>query len=397
MREGREIRRLGDILIFDKRFNGLPKGQQDRIAHFTHVSAEELKSLKVDDGDVKLISTGQFDGYTTKDLAGGNLNRGEIITIPTGGAANIKYYSGFFVDSGNLIGIARDASLCPKYVYFGMTCKKDEINSYYRGVSIKHPFMPDICKITLPFPSVQEQEKIVAELDCLTGIIEKKKQQLEELDKLAQSIFYDMFGDPITNEKRWEMSKVGDCMRVIGGYAFKSSSYSNSGYRLVQIANVWKDVLVWDDITYISFDDNQVSPSFILKKGDVLMAMTRPVIKSLSSVKIAVVREEDTPCLLNQRVCKFVSDGRLSIIWFYNFARTEYFKDNIVGFGSKGMQPNVSAREIESIKMFLPPRYLQDLFAKKIEAIECQKELIKKSIQETETLFNSRMDYWFNN
>ena len=254
----------------------------------------------------------------------------------------------------------------------------------------------DIADFVIPVPPAQEQEKIVAELDCLTGIIEKKKQQLKELDNLAQSIFYDMFGDPIANDKGWEMCKVGDCMKVIGGYAFKSSSYSKSGYRLVQIANVWKDELVWDEITYISFNDKQVSSSFILKEGDVLMAMTRPVIKSLSAVKIAIVRKEDTPCILNQRVCKFVSDGRLSIIWFYNFARTEYFKDNIVGFGSKGMQPNVSAREIESIKMYLPPRSLQDLYAKKIDAIEKQKELVKRSIVETETLFNSRMDYWFN-
>ena len=132
MGESRVIKRLGDILVFDKRFNGIPRERQMTIAHFNHVSAEELKSLKLESGDVRLISTGLFDGYTTEEKAGHNLNRGEIITIPTGGVANIKYYNGAFVDSGNLIGIAGNDSICLKYVFYGMTFKRDIINSFYR-------------------------------------------------------------------------------------------------------------------------------------------------------------------------------------------------------------------------------------------------------------------------
>ena len=90
---------LGELLAFDKRFNGVPKEQQGEVVHFNHVSADDLKSLLEDDGDVRLISTGLFDGYTTKERAGHNLNFGEIVTIPSGGAANIKYYNGYFVDS----------------------------------------------------------------------------------------------------------------------------------------------------------------------------------------------------------------------------------------------------------------------------------------------------------
>ena len=372
MRENWEIRKLGDVC---------------KLYQPKTISNKEF----VDGGEYPVYGSngviGQYNQYNHAER--------EILISCRGTCGRVNVSKPFSWINGNAMVVhitnpALDFDFL-KYQLMGV-----DMSEVITGATIPQITRQSLTPIRIAIPPIQEQETIVAELDCLTGIIEKKKQQLEELDNLAQSIFYDMFGDPITNEKEWEMSKVGDCMRVIGGYAFKSSSYSNSGYRLVQIANVWKDVLVWDEITYISFDDNQVSPSFILKKGDVLMAMTRPVIKSLSSVKIAVVREEDTPCLLNQRVCKFVSDGRLSITWFYNFARTEYFKDNIVGFGSKGMQPNVSAREIESIKMFLPPRYLQDLFAEKIEAIEKQKELVKRSIVETETLFNSRMDYWFN-
>ena len=71
----------------------------------------------------------------------------------------------------------------------------------------------------IPGPSIAEQEKIVAELDCLSGIIEKKKQQLKEYDALAQSIFYEMFGDPVENEKGWEVNVIGNIANFYNGAA----------------------------------------------------------------------------------------------------------------------------------------------------------------------------------
>ena len=56
----------------------------------------------------------------------------------------------------------------------------------------------------IPNPVTDDQQRIVAELDCLNEMIALKQEQLKEFDKLAQSIFYDMFGDPVTNEKGWE-------------------------------------------------------------------------------------------------------------------------------------------------------------------------------------------------
>ncbi|MGN0007627.1 MAG: restriction endonuclease subunit S [Alistipes sp.] len=75
----------------------------------------------------------------------------------------------------------------------------------------------ELKQLPIPVPPLAEQKRIVAELDCLNGIIEKKKEQLKELDLLAQSIFYTMFGDPITNEKGWEVKKFEDCHKLASG------------------------------------------------------------------------------------------------------------------------------------------------------------------------------------
>ena len=71
--------------------------------------------------------------------------------------------------------------------------------------------------VVVPVPPIAEQERIVAELDLLSGIIEKKKEQLKAYDQLAQSIFYSMFGDPIDNPKGWETKKLGEIAVVKTG------------------------------------------------------------------------------------------------------------------------------------------------------------------------------------
>ena len=265
-----------------------------------------------------------------------------------------------------------------------------------QGIAQKNMSTKWLSDYKLPVPPKEDQQRIVAELDCLNEMIALKQEQLKEFDKLAQSIFYDMFGDPVLNEKRWEIRPLGELISIMGGFAFKSSSYVDIGIRLVQIANVWDDKIKWDEITHVPKEDVNKRPDYLLKPGDIVMALTRPIIKSLGSVKIARIRNCDIPCALNQRVCKFAfSNSLLSPHWFYHFARTDYFKDMINSFSSKGMQPNVSTKEIESILTPYIPLSLQQQFAEKISAIEAQKELVKQSIADTQALLDYTMDKYF--
>ena len=97
-----------------------------------------------------------------------------------------------------------------KWVFYQLLSEK-----YYNFIEplqsgANYPAVSDriVKSYIIPLPSLSEQQQIVSELDLLSGVIEKQKAQLEELDKLAQSIFYDMFGDPVTNEKGWELRKL---------------------------------------------------------------------------------------------------------------------------------------------------------------------------------------------
>lgn len=393
MREGWTYKKLGEVLIFDKRFNGISKNEQPEITKFTHVSAEVLKSLQTEKGEVKLLSTGLFSAYTTIDLAKDYINDGEVVTIPTGGVANIKYHKGKFVDSGNILAVSCSPQILLKFVYFGMIANNELINSYFRGASIKHPYMPDIYKITIPIPPLSEQERIVSELDLLSGIIEKKKAQLKEYDQLAQSIFYDMFGDPVTNEKGWEVKKVEEvCLNIVDcPHSTPKKVECVTQYPCIRTSELKGGTVQWETMQYL--EESEYNKRIARLKpiaGDIVFGRE-------GTIGDAVILPKGFNFCLGQRTMLLrVDSSIISNVFMQRVILSEWVKRQIDAVNVSSTVAHVNIKDFKQFIVPLPPLTLQQSFASKIEAIERQKALIQQSITETETLFNSRMDYYFN-
>lgn len=230
-------------------------------------------------------------------------------------------------------------------------------------------------EISVPIPPLPEQESIVKELDLLSGIIEKKKQQLKELDNLAQSIFYEMFGDPITNEKGWEVKKLGDvCKKIYAGGDVPSRHYSVSTKEYS-----------------IPIFSNGLEDNGLYGFTDVARETERCITIAGRGVNVGKAILRDIPFFPVIRLVVAVPNTDYIIPDFFCHCV------NLLGFtGNGGAIPQLTCPMVREKSIILPNLSLQQSFAAKIEAIEKQKELIKQSIKETETLFNSRMDYYFN-
>lgn len=248
-------------------------------------------------------------------------------------------------------------------------------------------------RLPIPTPPLSEQQRIVEELDLLSSIIEKKKAQLKELDSLAQSIFYDMFGDPVTNEKGWENEKMNTLCTITSSKRIFANEYSEEGvpfYRGKEITELSKGQAISIELNISQKRYNEIKKEFgVPSIGDILITAV----------------------------------GTIGNIWVVSDDREFYFKDgNIIWLKDiKGLNPSFFRKllsilidayksemaqgcaynaltivNLKKMRVLCPPLPLQQQFAEKIEAIERQKELIKQSIKEVETLFNSRMDYYFN-
>ena len=252
----------------------------------------------------------------------------------------------------------------------------------------------DIKTISLPVPPIAEQEKIVAELDCLSGIIEKKKQQLKELDNLALSIFYEMFGDPVENDKGWETAKLKDSVieMFLGpfGSALKTECYvdKDASYCMVyeQKHAIRKTLNL--ETHYINQSKYNELKRFEVHSGDFIMSC-RGTIGEIYRLP------NDAPMgIIHPSVMKIRIKEDIYNPIFFNRLLSRIIKNETTS--GNCVQMAITAKELGARKPILPPLKIQQDFASKIESIEKQKELIAQSIKETETLFNSRMDYYFN-
>lgn len=246
-------------------------------------------------------------------------------------------------------------------------------------------------EITLPIPPLSEQQQIVEELDLLSSIIEKKKEQLKELDNLAQSIFYDMFGDPITNEKGWEVKKIGEIGIVERGAGISKKDFTKRGLPCIHYGQLHT---IFGATTYehkTCIPHNLLPKYKIAHSGDVVMAITSEDVEG-SCKSTAWLGNYDIVVGSDAAIFHHNING----VYISYYTRTKAFYNKKAKYAKGFKVTHISTKEIESIPIPIPPLPLQQLFASKVEAIERQKELIKRSIAEVETMFNSRMDYYFN-
>ena len=244
---------------------------------------------------------------------------------------------------------------------------------------------------SVPVPPLAIQEQIVAELDKVSEIIEKKKQQVKELDNLAQSIFYDMFGDPVENEKGWEVKKLGEeCSEL--RYGTSRPAVENGKYGYLRMGNLTiSGHLDLSDLKYIDIPENEIEKCLV-RKGDVMFNRTN----SLELIGKTCLFDLDEPMVIAGYIIRVRLKTTLHPRYVVSLFNIQTMK-NVLRKMAKGAvnQANINSKELSSINIPIPPLSLQQSFAQKIEAIEKQKELITASIKEMQTLFDSRMEYYF--
>jgi type I restriction enzyme S subunit len=253
-------------------------------------------------------------------------------------------------------------------------------------VTVKHLSSRKLLNIPIPIPPLPLQEKIVSELDLLSGVIEKKRQQLKELDNLAQSIFYDMFGD-ISDH----VSLSVYIKSLAGGKSLAGAD--DNVNKVLKSGAVTYDYFKADEVKDLPLDYTP-REEHLLNDGDLLISR----MNTLEYVgACAYVWRAPKNTYLPDRLWRATLKDNVNPIYLWYSIVQPKTKDQIrdLASGTSGSMKNISIPRFLSVKVINAPLPLQQSFAAKVEAIEQQKALIKQSLAETETLFNSRMEYYF--
>jgi len=300
------------------------------------------------------------------------------------------------------VGILTEEATCNQQIN-AIIPNPDIIISDFLGYSImskKHilqasanaPVVPLLNKtqfseFSIPIPPLSIQRSIVAELDLLHSVISKKKEQLRELDNLAQSLFYQMFGDPITNPMGWEIKKLGEVAETTsGGTPSKSNNeyYENGTIPWLRSGEVSQG-FIYNTELFITQKGLDNSSAKMIPVDSVAIAMYGATVGEVGIIK--------SPMCTNQAICSILPNKYLVPIYLRYFLMA--MKPKYIAVAAGGAQPNISQAIIRNTHLPLPPLSLQQSFAAKVSAIEAQKQAITQSIQHTEALLAQRMDQYF--
>lgn len=260
---------------------------------------------------------------------------------------------------------------------------KDEIDSKFIAYTIyayrfllesmaNAPVVPiinktDFSKISIPLPPKSTQLAIVSELDKINELIRLKKEQLKDFDNLSQSIFYEMFGDPVENEKGWETKRLGELYKMKSGDGLSTKSFEKG------------DIPVYGG-NGISGYHNQYN-----KDGSY-------IIIGRVGVYCGNVRIVKGRFWLTDNAFELFYDNSIQNEVFICSLLTHL---NLRQYANAAAQPVISNNTLKHVNVPIPPLHLQQHFAQRIEQIEHQKAEVQKAIADLETLLASRMQYWF--
>lgn len=278
------------------------------------------------------------------------------------------------------------------FLYYSLLGKQSYFEKNATGSTFKAISSKIVSNTTLSIPPLSTQLAIVSELDKINELIRLKKEQLKDFDNLAQSLFYEMFGDPVENEKGWEVKKLNDICDVRDGTHDSPKYLQNSEYILITSKNIVNGSIDFENVNYISEEDYiKINKRSKVDNGDIIM----PMIGTIGNPIIAHIDGTHKFCIKNVALIKFLADSTVNNMFIVNLMRCSSFSSYLLNQNKGGTQKFVALGAIRKLPIPLPPLSLQRLFAQRIEQIEREKSEVQKSIQDLETLLASRMQYWF--
>lgn len=263
---------------------------------------------------------------------------------------------------------------------------------YIKGAAIPHIYYRHYKNEKVKVPqSITEQRAIATELDAVQKMIEGYKAQLADLDALAQSIFLDMFGDPITNPKGWETDILKnivhkDCPISYG--IVQPGDEDKDGIPIVRPIDLTTTYIKKDGLKKVSPEVSNNYNRTILRGDEILLC-----VRGTTGI-ISLADKSLKGCNVTRGIVPLFFDKQNIWFMFYCF-KSPGINSEIQKHTKGATLKQINIGDLRELKIILPPLPLQQQFAERVEAIERQKELLQAQLAEAQTLMAERMQYYF--
>ncbi|EPG2223954.1 TPA: restriction endonuclease subunit S [Acinetobacter baumannii] len=275
-----------------------------------------------------------------------------------------------------------------KYLLRFLESNKENIASMGKGATVKGITLDQLKAIKIPLQPLAEQRRIAAILDKADELRQKRQQVIEKLDQLLQATFIDMFGDPVSNPKGWDVYKLKSLTSKIGSGSTPKggdSSYKNDGISLIRSLNIYDGEFSYKNLAFIDQEQANKLKNVILQPNDVLLNIT-----GASVARCCIVPKEVLPARVNQHV---------SILRIKENAIPEFLEALLISkpmklhllkiSGAGATREALTKLQLQELEIIVPPLEIQNEFLLKLKIIKSLININLKQLNELDNLFIS--------
>ena len=235
-----------------------------------------------------------------------------------------------------------------------------------------------------------KQAEIVSVLDKLTGIIESRKKELESFDELIKARFVELFGDPVSNPKKWEKKALLDEAEIkIGpfGSLLHKEDYIVGGHALINPSHIVDGKIVPDDKLTVSDEKYGELSAYHLQVGDVVMGRRGEM------GRCAVVEQAGLLCGTGSLLIR--TNGDLSADYIQKIISFPSFKRTIEDMAVGQTMPNLNVPIVSAFQIIKPPKRVQDQYYAFVAQVDKSKVAVQAALDKAQLLFDSLMQEYF--
>lgn len=238
-------------------------------------------------------------------------------------------------------------------------------NTVVAGAKMPRMVMSEFWKFEVPLPPIAEQRRIATILDKADALRTKRREALAQLDRLAQSIFVEMFGDPATNAKGWPVSTLGDLLES-ATYGTSEKSGASGQFPVLRMNNITRTgEMDFSDLKYMDLEAAE-RDRYLVRAGDILFNRTN----SADLVGKTAIFRQPEPMAYAGYLIRLRANADNDPEYLAGFMNTPYAKRVLRGMCKSiiGMA-NINATEVQGIRIARPPLALQTEYRERIRSL----------------------------
>jgi type I restriction enzyme, S subunit len=333
------------------------------------------------------LNEGEYPFYTSSEKLSKRINNSQFNTraliFGTGGKASIHFGEGRFSVSTDCLTVSsKQQNVNIKFVYYYLSGNIHILERGFKGAGLRHISRKFIEKLDIPLPPIATQNKIVTILDRAAALINKREFSIQLLDELLRSFFLDIFGDPVSNNRKWENELLGNIAILERGRFSprprNDPSYFNGKYPFIQTGDINNSNHRLNKYTQ-TLNEKGIKVSKQFNTGDIVIAIVGATIGATSILQINAYATDS--------IIAIKSKNKTNNVFLEMLLR--FYRQVLLDKAPDAARANINLSILRKLKIITPPMDLQTKYLNIDRDLEEQKGMLIYSLNQLTNLFKS--------